>query len=142
MPSYVVTGANRGLGYAFVTHLASIEGNTVIGLARNTSMAEERLAKDGVKNVQVLAADITDVKALQAAAEKVAEITGGGLDVLINNAGLISARSSWLTLVDDTPEGLEEDLMASFRANVVGVAHTSNAFLPLIRKGKDKKIIR
>lgn len=141
MPSYVVTGANRGLGYAFVKHLASIEGNTVLGLARKTAQAEERAAKDGLKNVHMLTADITDPKALQAAAAETAKITGGSLDYLINNAALVSRKSAWTTLVDDTPAGLEEDLMTSFQANVVGVAHTVHAFLPLIRKGKDKKII-
>ncbi|KAK5694995.1 hypothetical protein LTR17_024708 [Elasticomyces elasticus] len=77
MPSYVVTGANRGLGYAFVTHLAAIPGNIVLGLARKKQALEERLAKDGIKNVHVLAADITDVKALKAAADETAKITGG-----------------------------------------------------------------
>jgi len=141
MPSYVVTGANRGLGYAFVKHLASVEGNTVIGLARKKPAAEERLAKDGIKNVRILEADITDVKALQAAAEETAEITGGSLDILINNAGLVSDKSRWSTVIDPKPEELEEDMMSSFKANVVGVAHTVNAFLPLIRKGGVKKVI-
>jgi NAD(P)-dependent dehydrogenase (short-subunit alcohol dehydrogenase family) len=141
MPSYVVTGANRGLGYAFVKHLASIEGNTVSAIARNKDATLERLEKDSIKGVHVFAADITDVKALKAAADGVAQVTGGGLDVLINNAGLVSKRSAWSTLLDDTPEELEEDLVSSFRANVVGIAHTINAFLPLIRKGQQKKVL-
>lgn len=141
MPSYVVTGASRGLGYAFITHLASIPANTVIGIARNKSATEARLAKDGFTSIKIISADITDVKTLQAAAEETASITGGSLDVLINNAGYVSQRSKWSTLVDDTPKGLEDDLISSFHANVVGVAHTINAFLPLIRKGQAKKII-
>ena len=141
MPSYVVTGANRGLGYAFVKHLAAIEGNTVIGIARKKQEAEERLAKDNIKNVHILAADITDVKAIQAAADETARIAGGSLDVLINNAALVSDKSRWKTLIDFEPETLEEELVASFRANVVGPAHTINAFLPLIRKGQQKKVI-
>jgi len=141
MPSYVVTGANRGLGYAFVKHLASIEGNTVIGLARNKASAEERLAKDGLKNVHIISADITNAKAIQAAADETAEITGGSLDILINNAAYVSRQSAWSTVADDSPESLEEDLMSSFKANVVGVAHTINAFLPLIKKGQGKKVI-
>jgi NAD(P)-dependent dehydrogenase (short-subunit alcohol dehydrogenase family) len=141
MPSYVVTGANRGLGYAFVKHLASIEGNTVFGIARDKKATEERLQKDGVKGVHVFAADITDVKALEAAAEGVAKFTGGGLDVLINNAGLVSRRSAWTRVIDDKPQDLENDLLSSFKANVVGVAHTINAFLPLIRKGNERKVL-
>ncbi|KAK3065773.1 hypothetical protein LTR53_018052 [Teratosphaeriaceae sp. CCFEE 6253] len=141
MPSDVVTGASRGLGYAFVTHLAAIEGNTVVALVRNKPATEQRLAKDGVKNVHVVAADITDAKAVQKAADDTAEVTGGKLDVLINNAGLVSDVSKWSTLLDFAPEELEADLESSFKANVVGVAHTINAFLPLIRKGESKKIV-
>ncbi|KAK0908863.1 hypothetical protein LTR91_017222 [Friedmanniomyces endolithicus] len=141
MPSYVVTGANRGLGYAFITHLASLPNNTVIALARNASATKTRLAANNIHNVHVFAADITDPAALRAAAAEVSKLTDGKLDVLINNAGLVSTRSAWTTVLDDTPEGLEEDLMASFRVNVVGVAHTINAFLPLIWKGELKKVV-
>jgi NAD(P)-dependent dehydrogenase (short-subunit alcohol dehydrogenase family) len=63
------------------------------------------------------------------------------LDILINNAALVSENSAFKTLLDDDPATLEEDLFASFRANVVGVAHTINLFLSLIRAGKEKKII-
>ena len=55
----LIVGASRGLGLAFVKHLASIEGNTVIGLVRNKSATEEQLAKDGFKNINVVSADIT-----------------------------------------------------------------------------------
>ncbi|EMC98748.1 hypothetical protein BAUCODRAFT_379497 [Baudoinia panamericana UAMH 10762] len=141
MPSYVVTGSNRGLGYAFLVHLAAIPGNTVIGLARDVAKTKEKLATDGINNVHVFAADITDIKALQLAAEETAKITGGSLDVLINNAGYVSKQSAWSSLPDITPEALEEDLLTSFKINVVGVAHTISAFLPLIRKGQQKKVI-
>lgn len=141
MPSYVVTGSSRGLGYAFITHLASIPANTVIGIVRNKPATEQRLAKDNIKNVHLFAADITDAKALQAAAEGVAKLTDGKLDYLINNAGLVSDKSRWTTLCDGTPDDIEDDLMSSMKANVVGVVHTINAFLPLIRKGETKKVI-
>ena len=141
MPSYVVTGASRGIGYAFITHLASIPGNTVIGIVRNKSATEQRLAKDNIKNVHLLSSDINDPKVLQAVAAETANITGGGLDVLINNAGLVSTTSAWTTITDQSPEELEEDLVSSFRTNVAGVAHTINAFLPLIRRGQLKKVI-
>jgi NAD(P)-dependent dehydrogenase (short-subunit alcohol dehydrogenase family) len=128
MPSYLVTGASRGLGYAFVRHLAAIPGNTVIGLVRNKGPTLTRLEKDGITNVSIVQADITDRDAL-------------ALDILINNAAVISENSAYKTLLDDEPAALEEDLVSSFRVNVVGVAHTINLFLPLLRAGKEKKII-
>lgn len=147
MPSYLITGASRGLGYAFVRHLAAIPGNTVIGMARNKEATLARLEKDGITNVSIVQADITNRSALATAYEEVARITSGSngshgsLDILINNAAVVNERSAFLTLPEDDLSLLEEDLMTSFRANVVGVANTINTFLPLLRAGKEKKII-
>ena len=141
MPSYLVTGASRGLGYAWLRNLASNPINTVIGLVRNKAATKERLAADKIDNVHVVTADITDPRALYRAAEAVSRITGGSLDVLINNAAILSERSAFKSIVNLPPEALEQDLTDSFKANVVGVAHTINAFLPLTREGKLKKIV-
>lgn len=141
MPSYVVTGASRGLGYAWVTQLASVTTNTVVAIVRNKSATEARLAKDGITNIHVLTADVTDIAALQSAATATAEITGGGLDILIHNAGYVSTRTQYLTPIEIAPQDLEDDLLESFKANVVGTSHVLSAFLPLVRKGDAKKII-
>jgi len=141
MPSYLVTGASRGLGYAFVRHLAAIPGNTVIGMVRNKDATLARLEKDGETNVSLVQADLTDRDALSKAYEEVKALTKGSLDILINNAGLVSDNSAYKTLLDDDLAVLEEDLLSSFRANVVGVANTVNIFLPLIRAGNEKKVI-
>lgn len=147
MPSYVITGASRGMGYAFVTHLASIQGNTVIGLARNKSATDARLAADKTlddtakKDIHILQADVTDLPSLETAATETAKITGGAVDVLINNAAFISRVSSWKTIVDVDAVGFAKDLDDSLRANLFGVAYTIDAFLPLIRKGSVKKVL-
>ncbi|KAF2219980.1 hypothetical protein BDZ85DRAFT_267912 [Elsinoe ampelina] len=142
MPSVLVTGASRGLGYAFTQFYASQPDNTVLALVRNKSATEARLAKDGITNVHVLSADITDASAVQAAADETSKITGGSLDILINNAGLSGDdASAFLPLVDLTPDEIQQYFTASFQANVIGIAITTNAFLPLIRKGTTKKVI-
>ena len=141
MPSYLITGASRGLGYTFVQHLAAIPGNTVIGLARNKDATLKRLEKDGISNVSIIQGDITDRPSLKTAFAEISTLTNGSLDYLINNAALVSERTASKTLIDDDLEALEQDFLDSFRANVVGVANTINIFLPLIRAGKEKKII-
>ena len=81
--------------YAFVKTLAADPSNQVIGLVRNKKAAEDRLVADGITNVHVLAADITDEPALKLAAEETRRILGGkGLDVLINNAARVSGGLS------------------------------------------------
>ncbi|KZT43097.1 NAD(P)-binding protein [Sistotremastrum suecicum HHB10207 ss-3] len=136
MPSYVITGANRGIGLAFVQNLGADSRNQVFAVVRNkpgaTALLHHRCqvaqGKYGVFNL---------------AAEGVAKVTGGTLDVLINNAALIeeSSMASNLTNYDGKEDVLEKLLAESFRVNTIGPIHTSNVFLPLIRKGDLKKII-
>ena len=124
-------------------YLAKDPANTVIGIVRDKQAADKSVAADGFKNVTMLQADIADRKSLLSVREKVAEITGGGLDYLINNAALIDKTSMGKTLDDfeDDYETLEYGLTESFRVNVVGVINTINVFLPLIKKGTAKKVV-
>ena len=70
MLSYLITGAGRGLGYAWLKCLSSSQTNTIIGLVRNKAATEKRLAADKVNNVQLVLADVTDVESLNLAADR------------------------------------------------------------------------
>ncbi|KAA1466363.1 NAD(P)-binding protein [Dentipellis sp. KUC8613] len=143
MPSYAITGANRGIGFAFVRQLSAKPENVVFALVRNLNTTED-LKNLKRSNVHILKTDISDVPGLKAAAAEVAKVTGGSLDMLINNAAYLSMERMGLRL-DEYPEGqeqlLEEDLLTFYRVNVIGVVHTINIFLPLIKKGSLKKVI-
>ncbi|KAJ6598604.1 hypothetical protein B0H10DRAFT_2179110 [Mycena sp. CBHHK59/15] len=146
MSSYVVTGASRGIGFEFISQLSSDGKNTVFAIVRNKATAT-KLNDLPRKNIIVLEADITDPKALKAAASEVSKVTGGKLDYLINNAA--SNNSPGVTLskfyadvvFSPTTEALEEDLLTNFRVNVMGTIYCTNAFLPLLQKGSAKKVI-
>ncbi|GIZ44679.1 hypothetical protein CKM354_000787000 [Cercospora kikuchii] len=140
MPSYLITGASRGLGYAWIKHLSADPSNTVFALVRIKPSTEEKLAQDGLQGVHVLEADVTDLPALQAAAQEVSKITNGSLDILIHNAALVGGPSAFTTVIGQSPEDLASELTDSFHSNVVGTSYVLNAFLPLIRAGKEKKI--
>ncbi|KAF7983093.1 hypothetical protein HWV62_24023 [Athelia sp. TMB] len=143
MSSYVITGAARGIGFEFVNQLSAKPENTVFALVRSLATSQ-KLADLKAKNVHILQADITDVPALKTAVSEVQKVTGGSLDYLINNAAFVEDTRRENNL-DGYPEGqeavLEDDLITSYRINVVGPIHTINAFLPLLRKGKAKKVI-
>lgn len=143
MISYVITGAARGIGFEFVRQLSQKSENIVFALVRTKSNAQQLTELDA-RNVHILEADITDVKALKAAAAEVKQVTGGSLDYLINNAAFVKGTRQDNNL-DGYPEGqedlLEKDLLESFHINVIGVVHTINAFLPLLRQGTAKKVI-
>ena len=94
-----------------------------------------------MKNVTFLQADTTDSKAMLAAADYVSKATGGSLDLLIPNAAVAGEKNRFKSLPDfPSLEDIEADLNETFNVNVVGVAFTINAFLPLIRNGHMKKI--
>ncbi|CDO75921.1 hypothetical protein BN946_scf184873.g10 [Trametes cinnabarina] len=139
MPSYVVTGVSRGIGLEFVNQLTKDTNNVVFGLARTPQNAPKLFELQKSRpNLHIIKADIVD-----AAAAEVEKVTGGSLDYLINNAAQVNTgERTGLTLSTYPNEDLlEEDLVQTFRINVVGVAHTINAFLPLLRKGSTKKVI-
>ena len=142
MSSFLVTGASRGLGYEWIKQLLIRDSqNIVFALVRNKTATEDRLRKDNIAgNVHVLEADVTDLSALRAAVAQVSSITKGTLDYLIHNAALVSTRSGFSTVLDQPVEELAADLNESFQANVVGTAYVLDSFLPLIRKGKAKKV--
>jgi NAD(P)-dependent dehydrogenase (short-subunit alcohol dehydrogenase family) len=76
---------------------------------------------------------ITDKDSLDTAAAQVDKLLGGkGLDVLINNAGVMPFALNGIASMDNLGEAL--------RVNVEAVHHTTAAFLALLRKGQQKKV--
>ncbi len=93
MASYLVTGANRGLGLLMVSCLlshASSEVGCVVASVRNSSEALEKLASDSGGRLVVLKVQITNEDSVRQFAQHVAKILPNGLDILINNAGMMS----------------------------------------------------
>ncbi|KAH9946746.1 hypothetical protein B0H21DRAFT_742225 [Amylocystis lapponica] len=145
MPSYLVTGASRGIGLEFTRQLSAKPENVVFALVRNRAGATKLLElQTTTPNIRIVEADIVDYKALTAAAAEVTKATNGKLDYLINNAAFVDDERAFVSL-DNYPEGQEQlladDLKKSFEINVVGVVHTINAFLPLVRAGTVKTVV-
>ncbi|KAI8375068.1 4-dihydrotrisporin dehydrogenase [Choanephora cucurbitarum] len=132
--TYIVTGASRGLGLEFVKQIIA-NGNRVFACARNPNNALE-LAKL-VDNQKVFAVkmDADDEASIKAAAEEINAKAPEGIDVLINNAGMLSAMGSTFETCT------KDDLLKTLMTNVVGVNEATKAFVPLLRKGSTKKIL-
>lgn len=88
MARILVTGANRGLGLAFVRHCAG-RGDTVFAGCRAPDAAAElnALVHRQADSIRVLELDVTDRDRIARTAEAVAADGDGSLDVLVNNAG-------------------------------------------------------
>lgn len=86
----VVTGSNKGIGYAIVKELCKRGVGTVYLTARDVGRgkaAVEELKKEGV-NPQFYQLEVSDRESVKALAKYLKE-KHGGLDILINNAGVI-----------------------------------------------------
>ena len=122
----VITGASSGLGEATARHLAARGASVVLGARRADQL--EKIAADiraaGGK-AEVLATDVTKKEQVQALIDTAVRVFGR-VDVLINNAGLMSIAPLDEVKVD------EWDRMIDI--NVKGVLYGIAAALPQFRK--------
>lgn len=143
MPSHVIIGASKGIGYAFLQNLSQDPSNTVIGLVRTVEPTQKKVEADGLKNVTILHADMEDYKSFKAAAEKVATITGGAVDHLWINAAYqgLAFNSQFFTDWDGKEPEMEKEIQTFWETNVNGAYRAMNAFLPLVKKSSIKKVV-
>ncbi|KZT53182.1 NAD(P)-binding protein [Calocera cornea HHB12733] len=137
MLTYVITGANRGLGFGMARQLAE-EGNKVIGTARNVEAATALAALPGVEVVQL---DTTDPASCKKAAARVAALAGGTVDVLIANAGYNGTGAFYELDAFPSDEVLVSEIENTYRNNVMGNILSINAFLPLVKLGTKKTVV-
>ena len=93
MASYLITGASRGLGLELTRQLASFpasEVGQVFATARGDAPGLAELIKTFPGRVINIRLDVTNEASIKQAAEEVeAQLQDKGLDVLINNAGIM-----------------------------------------------------
>jgi NAD(P)-dependent dehydrogenase (short-subunit alcohol dehydrogenase family) len=119
----LVTGATRGLGRSLAVALAQAGADVAI-LGRDAATGEETAAavRAAGRRALVLAADVTDEAAMEAAADR-AQDTFGRIDILVCTAGISGPnRPVW--------ESSASDLAACFDVNVTGVLLAMRAVLP------------
>ncbi|KAI0761785.1 NAD-P-binding protein [Trametes elegans] len=142
MPSYAVVGASRGIGLELVRQLAAKQSTVVFAIARNTGAPHLQRVAANHKNVHIVQGDIVDHHSIQSAAERVAELSGGGLDVLIHNAALMTSATIHRSFSDYTNlDELDADFNEAFKVNTLGAIHSAAAFLPLLRRGTLKRLV-
>jgi len=120
----LITGANKGIGFATAQQLTEL-GHTVYIGARNADRGRRAAAQIGARSVQL---DVTDDASVAAALATI-DAAEGRLDVLIHNAGI-------LTTALDGPAALR-----SFDTNAVGIVRVTEAALPLLRRSTDPNVI-
>ena len=131
----LVTGANKGIGYEIAAGLGARGWKVGVG-ARDEARREaavEKLRANGVDAFGV-PLDVTD-DASVAAAARLIEDEQGGLDVLVNNAGVTGG-------MPQNPTEISIDQMrVAVETNVFGVVRVTNAMLPMLRRSAAPRIV-
>jgi NAD(P)-dependent dehydrogenase (short-subunit alcohol dehydrogenase family) len=131
----VVTGGNRGIGFEICKQLAS-RGAAVILTARKIEAGQEAVEKLAAQKLTARfhPLDVTNYES-GVALRDFLDGAVGRLDVLINNAGIIS---------DDEASGLDVKLAtvrATFETNTLGPLHLSQTLVPLLKRSGAGRIV-
>ncbi|MFD9701682.1 SDR family NAD(P)-dependent oxidoreductase [Lentzea sp. NPDC059081] len=125
MTTTLITGANKGIGFATARQLLAL-GHTVYIGARDAERGEKAAADLGARFVQL---DVTDDTSVAGALATI-DAEEGQLDVLVNNAGV---------LADDALDG--PAALRAFDVNAVGIVRVTEAALPLLRRSSNPVVV-
>jgi NAD(P)-dependent dehydrogenase (short-subunit alcohol dehydrogenase family) len=129
MTNTLITGANKGLGFETARRLIAL-GHTVFLGARDREKGEAAAKKLGARFVQL---DVSNDASVAAAAAWL-QLQPGGLDVLINNAGISGGRIA-------PPDVTADEMRAVYETNVFGIVRVTHALLPLLRASANPVIV-
>lgn len=133
MSTYLITGSNRGIGFAFVKQVAANPENIVIASVRNEDRAKPILDLN-LPNVKIAYYDmgaseekiIEDFKVLK-------DLAPNGIDVVIQNAAVSISDAFAPTLAQDI-----KDYYDTFHYNVAGSVKFYKAVYPYLIENKTK----
>lgn len=131
MKTVLITGASTGIGEACALRLDRAGYRVFAGVRRREDA--ERLRAEASPQLSPIFIDVTDAQSIENARVDVWRLLdGGGLDALVNNAGVAIAGPLELLPIDAIRTQLE--------VNVVGQLAVTQAFLPLIRKATGRVV--
>jgi NAD(P)-dependent dehydrogenase (short-subunit alcohol dehydrogenase family) len=134
----LVTGANKGIGFAIAQGLGAIGFTVAVG-ARDEVRREAAVERLRAADVDAfgVALDVTSDDSVAAAAA-IVERTAGRLDVLVNNAGIAGRTDGGA----QDPTTLDLDVVRTvLETNVFGAVRVTNAMLPLLRRARSPRIV-
>ena len=132
----LITGANKGIGFETAKQLVQKGFYVYIGSRnpQNGLQAVEKLKAINLTNVEVIQIDVTDDNSVKNARTEIGKKTEV-LDVLINNAGINGG------VPNTALEARTDQFLAAFNTNVFGVARVTQAFIDLLKKSPEPRIV-
>lgn len=128
MATYLITGANRGIGYEMTRQLL-VQGHHVVATCRDLTNAKELASLSGKLDLYEL-----DVCSESASKNLAAQLSGVTIDVLINNAGVMAKRQSLEDM--DCAEW-----MTSFEVNAIAPWRIAVDFTAHLRASEQPRLI-
>ena len=131
----LVTGANRGIGYAISRQLGEQSIKVILGTRdpNKGAAACSRLQREGL-DVHFELLDVTDEKSIKAAIENI-RAQFGRLDILVNNAGIMIDGEGDARNVD------QETIRQTLQTNVMGPLLLCQHCIPLMKAGDYGRIV-
>ncbi len=136
MKTAFVTGANKSIGFEVTRQLAQKGIYVYLGCRNleNGIKAVNKLSAEGINNVEAIKLDVTDDESVKKARATIGEKTKS-LDILVNNAGIYGGYPQ--SALDATVDQFK----ATYDANVYGVVRVTQAFIDLLRKSSEPRIV-
>lgn len=122
----LVTGASRGIGAATAKTLADAGATVIVHFHSDEKNAKKTASACRTKHV--LKADLTDLDECRKLVEEAAKI-GGGLDGLVNNAGMSTNQQKTQELADQWNELNALNLRAPFFLSQYAKEHMKNGVI-------------
>ena len=127
MTATLITGGNKGLGFETARRLIAAGHAIYIG-SRDAERGRRAAEQLGARAVHL---DVTDDASVEAAVKAIE--ADGGLDVLVNNAGIQEEMGDDNVVIGAAD--VTADLMQqTFKTNVFGTVRVLHAFLPLLQR--------
>ena len=122
----LVTGASSGIGLALSVGLR-LRGHRVVGSMREVGgRNREAVAALRESEVEVVELDVCDSESVDCGVARAADLLGGNIDIVVNNAGFAMMGPLEAATVDD--------LRAQFETNVFGPHRIVRACAPAMRE--------
>lgn len=139
MSTFLITGANRGIGYELAVQFSEDSKNTVIATSRSLKNAEQLTALKR-KNVHVIQLDVNDsLETIKKSLTELDKVAPKGVDVVINSAGISLPHENGIDLTTIAID----DYTTHFNTNTLGSIKVYQAVYPYWTKktGNVKKFI-
>jgi NAD(P)-dependent dehydrogenase (short-subunit alcohol dehydrogenase family) len=130
----IITGGASGIGYAFAEHLAQAGHRIVIADLRGAEEAADRLKTAGHQALGVRADVVNEADVAHMAEAAATEF--GGIDGLVNNAGLFTTLA-----LKPFEQITSQEWMRVMEVNTLGPFNCAKAVLPVLRKSGRGRIV-